>query len=56
MDAGQRKEPVGVKVACRDIETGAIYEAQDGEVFHAQIALRVNRAMMVVDGWTVPEL
>jgi hypothetical protein len=54
MDAAQRKEPRGVKVACRDKETGEIYEAQDGEVLHAQIALRVQRARNVEDGWTVP--
>lgn len=54
MDAAQRKEPAGVRVACRDRDTGEIYEAQGDEVLHAQIALRVGRAMKVVDGWTVP--
>lgn len=54
MDAALRKEPAGVKVACRDLETGEVYEATADEVLHAQIALRVNRARMVEDGWTVP--
>lgn len=52
-DAGQRAEPLGVLVACKDHVTGEVYEALPGECLHAQIALRVRRAGQVVDGWTL---
>lgn len=54
MDAAQRKEPAGVRVACRDRETGEVYEAQDDEVLHAQIAIRTGRSGLLQDGWTIP--
>lgn len=54
VDAALRREPKDVRVACKDCETGEVYEAVGSEVLHAQIALRVGRAMRVIDGWTVP--
>lgn len=54
MDAAQRKEPAGVRVACRDRRTGEVFEAQPGEVLHAEIAIRVGRTGGgLEDGWTI---
>jgi len=56
MDAAQRREPRGVRVACRDRETGKVYEALASETLHAQIAIRCNlpRDITREDGWTAP--
>jgi hypothetical protein len=57
MDAAQRKEPAGVRVACRDRGTGEVFEAEGAEMLHCQIAIRVNRTGGVLeDGWTAPAL
>lgn len=53
VDASLRREPAGVKPACRDRSTGEIFEAIEGEYLHAQIALRVRRGNLE-DGWTTP--
>ncbi len=55
MDAGLRREPRGVRVACRDPKTGKVFEAQDDEVLHSQIAIRANLSGCAVDGWTISE-
>ncbi len=55
MDAALRKEPRGVRVACRDPKTGKVFEAQDDEVLHSQIAIRANLGITHVDGWTISE-
>jgi hypothetical protein len=55
MDAAHRAEPEGVRVACSDRETGEVFEAEGGEVLHAQIAIRVGRTGgPLEDGWTIP--
>lgn len=55
-DAGLRREPQGVKVACLDQATGTVYEAEPGEFLHAQIFIRVAYpGCDLVAGWTVEE-